>query len=304
MIFEVTILGCGAALPTLQQHPSAQVVNVHDKLFLVDCGEGTQVRLRQSSVRFQKIGHIFISHLHGDHYHGLFGYLSTMRLLGRKTPVHVYGPPALQDIVMLNLRISESYLGYDLFFHATPDAGSHLLFEDQTLEVWSFPLRHRIKCNGFVFREKQRALNVKKNMVRRYQLQPSQIIELKKGNPVALADGRVLDPSEVCDAPPRPRSYAYCSDTAVYPELATWIGGVDLLYHESTFLETEKRRARETFHSTAAEAADMALRCGAGQLLLGHFSARYADTAAFAGEAKAVFANAVAAVEGQTYRVG
>lgn len=304
MTFEVTILGCGAALPTLQQYPSAQVVNVHDKLFLVDCGEGTQVRLRQSSVRFQKIGHIFISHLHGDHYHGLFGYLSTMRLLGRKTPVHVYGPPALEDIVKLNLRISESYLGYDLFFHATPDAGSHMLFEDHSLEVWSFPLRHRIKCNGFVFREKQRALNVKKNMVRRYQLQPSQIIELKKGNPVALGDGRVLNPAEVCEAPPRPRSYAYCSDTAVYPELASWISGVDLLYHESTFLETEKRRARETFHSTAAEAAEMALRCNAGRLLLGHFSARYADTAAFAEEAKAVFANVVAAVEGETYRVG
>ncbi|MBL7943127.1 MAG: ribonuclease Z [Flavobacteriales bacterium] len=303
MTFEVTILGCGAALPTLQQHPSAQVVNVHDKLFLVDCGEGTQVRLRESGIRFQKINHLFISHMHGDHYHGLFGYLSTMRLLGRKTPVHVYGPPDLERIARLNLEVSETYLDYELHFHHTPESGKHLLFEDQSLEVWSFPLRHRIRCNGFHFCEKPRQLNVKKGMVKKYKLQPSQIIQLKKGGSIQLGTGDILTPAAACELPKPVRTYAYCSDTSPYEELAKWIGGVNLMYHESTFLESERKRAKDTYHSTAQQAAEMAVRCGAGQLLLGHFSSRYSDKAEFLTEASAVFPQVLVSEEGETYKV-
>lgn len=304
MIFNVTILGCGAATPTSRFNPSAQVVNVHDKLFLVDCGEGTQVQLRRQKIKIQRINHIFISHLHGDHYLGLMGLLSTMHLLGRTAGIHLYGPPELKELVEVNLRLSDTWLVYPLEFHALVPGSKQLIHEDRTLEVHAFPLRHRIATWGYLFREKPRPLNMLTSEVAHYRLHPEEIISLKAGHPVERPDGSVITPEMAC-APPQPlRAYAYCSDTAYWEPLAEFIRGADLLYHESTFLEKESARAHETYHSTAGQAARMAARAGVGQLMLGHFSSRYDSTDRFIEEAIPHFSNSILAEEGKTFSVG
>jgi len=303
MIFEVTILGCGAAAPTSKHNPSAQVVNVHDKLFLVDCGEGTQMQLRKFKVRFQRINHVFISHLHGDHYLGLMGFISSMHLLGRQTKLTIYGPPDLKALIDLNLKASKTYLVYELEFHATSDDDKHLIYEDKTLMVYSIPLKHRIECTGFIFEEKPRQPKVLKDKIAEYKLEPSQILELKKGREVTLANGDILSPKDASTKAPVQRSYAYCSDTASYEKLLPMIHGTSLLYHESTFLESEKERAKETFHSTAKQAASVALNANCKSLLLGHFSPRYSSDEEFKTEAKEIFPNVMLADEGAVFMV-
>jgi ribonuclease Z len=298
MTFKVFIFGCGAATPTLQHHPSSQVVNLHDKLFMVDCGEGTQMQCRKFGLGFQKISAIFISHLHGDHYLGLIGLLSSMHLLGRKQKLRIFGPPALKELVQINLELSATHLDYELEFFATNDQKKDLIFEDHTLQVYSLPLKHRVFCTGYLFEEKQRPFKVKKEAIEEYELMPSQILKLKKGEDIGLESGEIIKCSDVCITPPAPRKYAYCSDTIFQPELASLIQGVDLLYHESTFLETEKVRATQTFHSTASQAATIAKLANAKQLLLGHFSSRYRNDALFLDEARPIFDQAMLADEG------
>jgi len=303
MNFEVTILGCGAATPTGRYNPSAQIVNVHDKLFLVDCGEGTQMQIRKYKIRLQRIQHIFISHLHGDHYLGLMGLLSTLHLLGRNTELHVYGPSELKALIDLNLKVSQTWLVYPLHVHVLTPEVMEQIVEDKTMEVHSFPLKHRIATWGFVFKEKERPCKMRQEMVERLRLSPEEITRLKSGESITREDGQEIAPESTCEPAPPLRSYAYCSDTAVWEPLTEYIPGVDLLYHESTFLNREKTRAAETFHCTAEQAAEMAKKLNVGQLILGHFSARYDDMDKFTEEARPIFPNSVLAEEGKTYAV-
>lgn len=303
MTFEVLILGCGAATPTSRHNPSAQLVNLHDKLFLVDCGEGTQMQLRKYKVRFQKIDHIFISHLHGDHYLGLMGLVSSMHLLGRQSDLHLYGPPPLKELVEINLKYSETYLDFTIHYHSLQNKETELIFEDKTLMVHSFPLKHRVPCTGFLFSEKQRPLKVIKDKIHHYKLTPSQILTLKKGEDIILDNGYDLRTTEACISPPIPKKYAYCSDTAYYEKLIEVVRGVDLMYHESTFLETEKERAKATFHSTAKQAASIAQQAEVSKLLLGHYSSRYPDDLGFLTEAKEVFDEVRIATEGARFEI-
>jgi ribonuclease Z len=303
MTFDVTILGCGAATPTSRHNPTSQVVNVHDKLFMVDCGEGTQMQLRKYKIRFQRINHIFISHLHGDHYLGLIGLISSLHLLGRVVPLSVYGPPELKGLVDLSLKVSDTYLNFPLEFKATQFKQKEKIFEDKTLEVYSFPLKHRIDCCGYLFLEKPRGAKIVKSTVSKYNLVPSEILQLKKWSDVVRENGEVLRATDLCIAPAPPRSYAYCSDTMYFDSLAEHISNVNLLYHESTFLDSEKTRAKETYHSTAGQAAQMALKANAQQLLLGHFSSRYSNDEDFLTEATPIFANSALAGEGLLFQV-
>ena len=304
MTFDVTILGCGAATPTTKHNPTAQVVNVHDKLFLVDCGEGTQIQLRKFKIKFQRINHIFISHLHGDHYLGLVGLISSFHLLGRKSELHVYGPADLQTLIDINLKLSDTYLNFPIVFHATNPKEQQILFEDGTLTIESLPLKHRIECTGFLFREKPFPLRVKKDKIKEYKLLPSHIIKLKKGEEAELENGKIISAEEACWPPIKSRAYAYCSDTAYKEDLIERVKEVDLLYHESTFLETELERAKVTFHSTAKQAAAIAQKAQVLELLLGHYSSRYKEEESFKREAEEIFPRVLLADEGLNFQVG
>ena len=280
------------------------MVNVHDKLFLIDCGEGTQIQLRKFKIKFQRINHIFISHLHGDHYLGLVGLISSFHLLGRKSELHVYGPADLKTLIDINLKLSDTYLNFPIEFHPTHPKEQQLLFEDNTLTVESLPLKHRIECTGFLFREKPFPLRIRKEKLREYKLQPSQIVKLKKGESAELENGTIVTAEEACWPQIKSRAYAYCSDTAYKEDLIDRVKEVDLLYHESTFLETELERAKVTFHSTAKQAAEVAKKAQAIQLLLGHYSSRYKEEESFKLEAQEIFPNVLLADEGLKFQVG
>ena len=297
MQFQLTILGCGAATPTSRHKPTAQVVNIHDKYFLIDCGEGTQMQLRKYKVKMQRIQAIFISHLHGDHFFGLIGLLSTYNLLGRKTPLTIYGPPGLEEVIRLQFKVSDSYFEYELNFVETQDKEKQLIFEDDTLRIFSFPLKHRVPCTGFVFEEKERKLNVEKWAIIEFKLQPSEILLLKKGIDVereneTIPFGKVTSPSIPI------RRYAYCSDTAYDERIVPNILNSDLVYHETTFLEEDTERAKKTFHSTTIQAATIAKMANAKKLVVGHYSSRYSDDELFKTEAMTVFPNTDIANEG------
>lgn len=298
MNFQITILGSGAATPTLKRSPSGQVVCIHDKLLLVDCGEGTQLQLRKFKIKFQKIQHIFISHLHGDHYLGLPGLMSSMHLLGRTAPLHIYGPPDLKELLEVNLRVSDTYLNFVWEYHAIEKAFSGKILEDKSMEVHVFPLKHRIQCHGYVFREKPRKPRVRKDAVEEFGLGFEQIRQIKKGEDVVFENGKVIPFHEVGEWPTPPRTYAYCSDTVYNPEIIPFIKGSSLLYHESTFLEEHRKRAAETYHTTAAQAALIAKDSGACRLMLGHFSSRYTRIQQFIDEASPVFRDVILAEDG------
>jgi ribonuclease Z len=303
MTFEITILGCGAAAPTGRHNPSSQVVNLHDKLFLIDCGEGTQMQLRKFKIKLQRINHVFISHLHGDHYLGLMGFISSMHLLGRRSKLMIYGPPETKSIIDIQLKASQTFLEYELEYYTTVNDEKRLIFDDKSLQVFSFPLKHRIDCCGFQFVEKIRKPKIKKEYIEKYKLQPGNIIALKRGEPTVLSSGEILDPTEVCTPPDQPRTYSYCSDTAYSEKVIESIRGSDLVYHESTFLESEKERAKATFHSTAAQAAQVALNSGAKELIIGHYSSRYTSDLDFLTEAKTIFSNVELADEGKVFSI-
>jgi ribonuclease Z len=303
MIFETTILGCGAAAPTGKHSPSAQVLNIHDKLFLVDCGEGTQMQMRKFKVKMQRINEVFITHLHGDHYLGLMGFISSMHLLGRKAKLTVYGPEDLKSIIELQLKASQTFLEYPLEFVALDTKTKQCIYEDKSLRVYSFPMKHRIECCGYLFEEKERKPKITKESIASYGLIPSQIIQLKNGQPVVLENGDTLAPETVCEEPEPPKRYAYCSDTAYSEKVIDAVRGCSTVYHESTFLETEAERAKATFHSTARQAGKVAKEVGAKRLILGHFSSRYATEELFKVEATAEFTNVSLANEGMVFTV-
>ncbi|MEG1622676.1 MAG: ribonuclease Z [Alistipes sp.] len=303
MSFSVTILGSASAKPTINRHPSAQVVNIHEQHYLVDAGEGTQQQLFRYGINPLKIRAIFISHLHGDHVYGLFPLLSTLGLYGRKTAMKIYAPRPFGEILAYHLRYFDSALPYPVEWQEVDTTKHTLLFENRTLEVWSIPLRHRIATAGFLFREKRPPLNIHKDKIAQYALSIAQVTAAKRGEDLLLASGEVLSHAELTYEPYLPRAYAYLSDTNYSAKAATLCTGVDLMYHEATYMAAEQKTAKERGHSTTADAAKAALKAGAGRLLIGHFSSRYKDLDPLLEEAKALFPHSYLADEGVTFEL-
>ncbi|MEN8117263.1 MAG: ribonuclease Z [Bacteroidota bacterium] len=303
MSFELTILGSNSALPTSNRYPTAQVLQVPGRCFLIDCGEGTQMQIRRNKIGFSKIKHIFISHLHGDHYYGLIGLISTMNLLGIKNDLHIYAPSELKSLIQPQLDFIRSELTVKPVFHSLNFKKSQKIFEDKKVEVFSFPVKHSIPTCGFLFKEVQKQANIKKEIIKAYDIPITKIKEIKAGADYITDDGRTISNDKLTIAAPKPKSYAFCTDTAFHEPAAETIRGVDLLYHEATFLNEMEDLAHKTLHSTAKEAAQMAQLSGAKKLLIGHFSARYKDVSQFVWEAKEVFEKTEAAVDGNVYRI-
>jgi ribonuclease Z len=298
MSFKITILGSSGALPAYGRHPSSQLVEIQSHLFLVDCGEGAQMQLMKFQANFHRINHIFISHLHGDHYLGLMGLIFTMHLQRRVNDLHIYSHRGLDEIITTQLRYSQSAPGFRIFFHVLSVNTQEIIFENDLLTIETVPLVHKIRCSGFVFREKLKPRRIDKTRLPEGLL-IRQIANLKKGDDVTDDEGNVLYRNEDLTFPPRrSRSYAYCSDTAFEERTVEQIRDVNVLYHEATFTEDEAIKARQTLHSTAREAAMLARLANADKLLLGHFSARYKDLTPILDEAKLVFENSFLALEG------
>lgn len=287
----LTILGCHAATPKTFHNPTAQLLNVRGHLFLIDCGEGTQVALRKSKVKFARVKHIFISHLHGDHFYGLIGLISTFTLLGREADLHIYGPKGIKEIITLQLKLGKAWTNYSLIFHELDSKAPQLLFEDDKVEVHTIPLDHRVYTNGFLFKEKpgERKLNLEAAVAAK--IDNSYFRKLKTGADVTNRDGKLIPNESVTFPPDVPSSYAFCSDTAYKPEIVPQIQGVTALYHEATFLEEHLHLCEKTKHSTAKQAATIAKEAGAKQLILGHFSTRYSSLERYLEEARPVFEN-------------
>ncbi len=301
MSFELTILGSNSALPTSNRYPTAQVLNVPGRCFLIDCGEGTQMQLRRNKISFSKIRHIFISHLHGDHFYGLIGLLSTMNLLGVKSDVHIYAPSELKTLIQPQLDFIRGEMSINPIFHPLNLKKTQTVFESKNTEIISFPVKHSIPTVGFLFREKPKQANIKKEMIKAYNIPLAKIKDIKAGADFETEDGRLIPNTKLTTPPPKPKSYAFCTDTAFHPPIAEIINGVDLLYHEATFLEELKDLAEKTRHSTARQAAEMAKLSKASKLLIGHFSSRFKNLEDFKTEAKEVFKNTELAIEGKKY---
>ena len=303
MSFSVTILGSASAKPTVGRHPSAQVVNIHEQLFLVDAGEGVQRQMFRNGINPLKIKAVFISHLHGDHVMGLFPLLSTMGLYGRRTALPIYAPAPFGEILDYHLRYFDSQLPYAPEW-VRVDTTKHLkIYDSRSLEVWSVPLRHRVPTAGYLFREKEPPLNVRKECIDRHGLTIAQITAAKRGEDVTLDDGTLLPNGELTYRPYRARSYAYLSDTSWSPKAAGLCSGVDLMYHEATYAHDERKNARERGHSTAAEAARAAVKASAGGLVIGHYSSRYKDEQVLVDEAREIFPQTWPATEGHTFKI-
>ncbi len=289
--FNVHILGCGSALPSLKHNTSSQLVEVHDKFFMVDCGEGTQLQLRKSRVHFSKVSAVFISHLHGDHCFGLMGLVSTFGLLGRTAPLHVFAPKEMQELFDIQKRMFCSSFEYELVFHPLETKRSEVIYDDRSLTVTTIPLAHRVPCCGFLFREKAGMPHINRDMVDYYGVPRSQFNNLKAGLDWIDAEGNVVPNGVLTTPAERPLAYAYCSDTKYIPTLGNAIDGVDVLYHEATYTEADAKNAAKYNHSTAAQAATVARDANAKMLLLGHYSSKYPDENRILDEAKGVFAN-------------
>jgi ribonuclease Z len=301
---KLTILGSSSALPTSERFPSAHVLNAHERLFLIDCGEGTQMQLRKNRIRFSKINHVFISHLHGDHIFGLYGLLSTLSLMGRKNTLHLYAPENYNQILLSHLKDFDINLSYEISFVPLSGKDPVMVLDDKYLTVTAFPLHHRVPTYGFLFREKQSERHIKKEAITKYQIPAVRIRAIKKGEDFILEDGTVIPNSELTLPPPAQLSYAYCSDTKYFSKLAAYIKGVSLLYHEATFDKSKDDLAAITGHSTSLDAARTALEASAGKLMIGHFSARYRDVSQLVDEAKTIFPHTIAATDGKTYVIG
>lgn len=299
MNFKITILGSSGALPAYGRHPSAQLLEIQNKYFMIDCGEGAQMQLMRFQANFHRINHIFISHLHGDHYLGLMGLIFTMHLQRRVNDLHLYSHAGLDEIITTQLRYSLSAPSFKLVFHRLTKGLIETIYEDETMSVETIPLTHKITCSGFLFREKPKLRRIDKTRLPEGLL-VRQIANLKKGEDITDEDGSVLFHNKDLTFPPRrARSYAYVSDSAYREEVTLQIRDVNVLYHEATFTEEESVKARETLHSTAREAAQIARLANAEKLLLGHFSARYKDLLPLLKEAREVFENSFLAIEGE-----
>ncbi len=303
MPFELTILGSSSALPTSDRYPTAQVLNVLGQFFLIDCGEGAQSQIRRQKIGFGKIRHILISHLHGDHFYGLIGLLSTFNLLGLKSDIHIYSPSELKNLLQPLLDHLKAGLQYNIIFHPLNFKRPQKIYADKKVEIFSFPLKHSSPTCGFLFKEGQKQPNIKKEYIKKYNIPIAEIKNIKAGAGFQTTEGGIIPNSELTIPLSRPRSYAFCSDTRFFPEMSETIKDVDLLYHEATFTEKMKDLAGRTMHSTAKEAAQIAKLANAKRLLLGHFSSRYKTVSEFEDEARAVFKNTEAVIEGETYKV-
>lgn len=301
MSFKLLILGCHAATPRSHSNPTAQVLEMGSHLFLIDCGEGTQVSLRKNKVKFSRINHIFISHLHGDHFFGLPGLISTFRLLGREKELHVYGPKGIKEAMTLLLKLGQSWTNYPLIFHELTSTDSEVVLEDEKVIVKTIPLDHRIYTNGFLFAEKEGERKINIEETRRYGIHHTYYQMLKAGKDFTLQNGEDVPNAQLTLDPPAPASYAYCSDTVYDPALVSRIKNATVLYHEATFLEAHKELALKTKHSTASQAAKVAKAAGVETLILGHYSTRYKSTSPFKKEAGAIFENVELAEDGKRF---
>ena len=295
--FELHILGCGSALPTTRHFATSQVVNLRDKLFMIDCGEGAQMQLRKSRLKFSRLNHIFISHLHGDHCFGLMGLISTFGLLGRTAELHIHSPKGLEELLTPMLNFFCHTLAYKVIFHEFDTRQTSVVYEDRSMTVTTIPLQHRIPCCGFLFAEKARPNHIIRDMVDFYKVPVYELNRIKNGSDYVTPEGEVIANTRLTRPSDPPRKYAYCSDTIFRPEIVEQLSGVDLLFHEATFAESELARAKETYQTTAAQAARIALEAGVRQLVIGHFSARYEDESILLKEASAVFPNTILAKE-------
>ena len=303
MIFEISILGSSSATPIYQRHPTAQVLNIHERFFLVDCGEGTLLQLNRYKIKFHRINHIFISHLHGDHYLGLVGLLSTMHLQGRTIDLHLYCPEPLKEIVDIQLKYSDTNLRFPIHYHFLDPLNPKIIYSEEGIEVKTIVLHHRIPCTGFLFSEKPGLRKLLKNKLQEYNIPVEAYQDLKNGKDYPFPDGRIIPNKEITTDPRHPRSYAFCSDTCYNEGVASAVRNVDLLYHEATFLSDKTERAKETFHSTAAQAATIAKKANAKRLIIGHFSARYKNLYPLLEEAKEVFSETTLAIEGDKFLI-
>ena len=303
MSIAVTILGNSSAKPTATGHPSAQVVNVNEQYFLVDAGEGVQRQMARRGISALKLRAVFLSHLHGDHMYGLFPLLSTLGLYGRRTPLRIYAPRPFGEMLECFLRLCETNLPYTPEWVEVDTTKHQIIFENDSTEVWSLPLRHRIPTAGYLFRQKEPALNVKKYAIERYGLTVGQIVQAKRGEDVVLESGEVLSNDAITYRPYGALSYAYCSDTNYSARLARMVEGVDVLYHEATYAADMRKTAKERGHSTTEDAAKVAKMAGAGRLLIGHFSSRYKDLSLLLNEAREVFPATDIAAEGETFLI-
>ena len=287
--FEVVILGCGCALPTSRHFNAAQVVNLRNKLFLIDCGEGTQIQFRRNKLNFNKLGHIFISHLHGDHFFGLMGLISTFNLLGRTAQLYVHAPAPLRNILQPQIDYFCQEMNYEVILDEIDSTKHQLIYEDRSVEVWSLPLNHRVPCCGFLFKEKPLKKHIIADKIKQYNIPIYAINSIKDSKDYTLPDGTII-PNDQLTTPADPtRSYAYCSDTRYLPQLAEYLQDVDILFHEATFGEDKKNLAFATYHSTAAQAATLAKECHAKKLFIGHYAARYDDENILLNEAREIF---------------
>ena len=296
--FELTILGCGSAKPTTRHYLSSQVLNVRDKLFMIDCGEGTQLQFCRNGLSFSRLNHVFISHLHGDHWFGLPGLISTFNLLGRTAELHIYSPEGLERMMKPIMDYCNYDMSYQVHFHEFGTEEPAMIFEDRTMTVTTIPLMHRVPTCGFLFREKEGLRHIRRDMIDAYEIPIAWINNIKAGADFVLPDGEVIPNERLTTSPSTTHSYAYCSDTMYQPAIAEQVRGVDLLYHEATYAQEDLVKAEKHFHSTTQQAAEIAKAAGVRQLVIGHFSARYHDEQALLSEAQSVFPNTVLAEEG------
>lgn len=298
---QLTILGCYAATPRTFTNPTSQVLEIRNRLFLIDCAEGTQVELRRNKIKFSKINHIFISHLHGDHFYGLVGLISSFTLLNRTADLHVYGPKGVKEIILLQLRYANSYTGFNLYFHELESQEPVVVYEDEKVIVSTIPLKHRVYTNGYLFREKIGDRRINPDAMKQYQISTAYFQNVKNGKDVTLDDGTIIPNLALTFEPIPPKSYAFCSDTVYTESYLDLIRNADAVYHESTFLESEAHLSERTMHCTAKQAATIALKANVKKLILGHYSTRYDNIERFREEAQEIFPNVELADDGKVF---
>ncbi len=300
---KLTILGCYSATPRANAHTTAQVLEIKNHYFLIDCGEGTQRQLRRYKISFSRIKHIFISHLHGDHVYGLIGFISSMGLLHREKELHVHGPKGIKKLILTQLKLSESYTPFPLYFHELTQTQPEVIFEDDKVTVENIPLDHRIYTNGYLFKEKPSDRKLLIEKAKAYDIDVALYNNIKKGKDIRLDSGVLLKNEELTADPPPPKSYAFCSDTAYKPDIVSQIKGVTALYHEATFQEDHSDLCDYTKHSTAKQAARIAEMAQVGKLILGHYSGRYSSLSGFLEEAKSIFSKTALAEDGKVFKI-
>jgi ribonuclease Z len=299
--FTLTILGSSSAIPTSQRFPAAHLLHAGERLFLIDCGEGTQIQLRRFRIHFGRINHIFISHLHGDHVFGLFGLISTLGLMGRTADLEIFAPPQLEEILETHFKVFSHERLFKIVYHPISGLKPNRIFEDAKISVDSIPLKHSTPCFGFLFREKEKLRNIRKDVIEYYNIPVKEIMGIKQGKDFTDKEGKIIPNSELTNLPPVFRSYAYCTDTKYCPSIADIINEVDLLYHEATFLAKDEKLAKKTLHSTTTQAATLALNAKVKNLIIGHFSVRYKNVLSFAEEACSIYPSTNLAADGDQY---